>query len=166
MKIRELFGDVYKPNGRTMTDTESFLLNQMVEVENPMLVDTFTSRLEFSAPSMVSPITGYAPEPRQLLVTRLDGENVSRIVTPGEITREFGSRHEFDADYTHAFEMIELANCGRKCSRLAITGIFSEGANMHLINDKFVPGWQFEGIVLPVKMRICHDGVTPRMKPR
>ena len=83
MKIRELFGDVYKPNGRTMTDTESFLLNQMVEVENPMLVDSFTSRLEFSAPSMVSPITGYVPEPRQLLVTRLDGEIYLIKLRPG-----------------------------------------------------------------------------------
>lgn len=84
MKIRELLADTFGGiNGRSLTEVESFILNRLVPSDNPKLLESFTERIEFHTSSMTSPIPGFVSEPRQLLVTRLDGEIYLIKLRPG-----------------------------------------------------------------------------------
>ena len=79
MKLSELFADMLSPV-RVLTEPEQFMLSQFIGTDNPKLIEGFTSRIQFSANSLVAPADG---EPRQLLVTRLDNEMYLIKLRPG-----------------------------------------------------------------------------------
>ena len=97
MKVRELLGDMYGANGRMMNEVESFIVNEMVHGDNPKLLESFTCRIEFNALSMKAPVTDFVAEPRQLLVTLLDGELYLIKLRPG--------LRQFIADLAQLYEL-------------------------------------------------------------
>jgi len=94
-KMTEMFSDIIAPYlaaaataAPPMNVFENFVINNFLKTCNPKYIESFTSRVEFSADSMVPPVPGMVAhaaggEPRQLLVTWLEGEMYFIKLRPG-----------------------------------------------------------------------------------
>lgn len=76
VKLNELFADVLA--GSLRSEAETFIASQILPSDNPKLVESFTTRIDFRGSSL-----SIDPEPRQLLATRLDGEMYLIKLRPG-----------------------------------------------------------------------------------
>jgi hypothetical protein len=136
MKMTELFSDIIGPYLATvavggnpaLNFFETFVINNFLQTCNPKYIESFTSRIEFSSDSMVPPYTTKdggsqimsLSEPRQLLVTWLDGEMYFIKLRPGlrQFLRELAEIYELHI-YTKAnrnylnFLINELDPCGK-----------------------------------------------------
>jgi|LauGreDrversion4_2_1035121.scaffolds.fasta_scaffold12834_2 hypothetical protein len=135
-KMTEMFSDIIGPylaavavgGNPALNFFETFVINNFLQTCNPKYIESFTSRIEFSSDSMIPPYTskdggsrGFSlSEPRQLLVTWLDGEMYFIKLRPGlrQFLRELAEIYELHI-YTKAnrnylnFLINELDPCGK-----------------------------------------------------
>ena len=94
-------------------------------------------------------------------VGTFDGKNIGWVVTPGKTTGKFRWRHNLngiDAELSQIGKLFNrLIQIPRRPSRLIV-----EGADVHFVNDHFIPWRCSIGLIAPLEAGINNDGVTRR----
>ena len=102
VKLGELMSDLLLP-GRMHSEAETFLVSNFFNNDNPKFIEAFTSRIQFSNSSLMSPMKNMNSEPRQLVVTWLEGEMYLIKLRPGlrQFLKELSEHYELHI-YTKA----------------------------------------------------------------